>query len=109
MSRLINFNNYSVPRSSKVLAASSRNSDIPNSEIPCLVMAHDSFKLNFDVLVKNYPGKLLFSLKEASNMLRVSDEFIRRRIKSGKIKATYLGDKPFINIVELARIVTEGV
>jgi excisionase family DNA binding protein len=47
-------------------------------------------------------------LKEAADKLGVGEEFIRRRIKSGKIKATYFGDKPIINIVELARIITEG-
>ncbi len=67
------------------------------------------YKLTLNILVHNHPGKECFSLKEAAAKLGVGEEFIRRRIKSSKIKATYLGDKPIINIVELARIITEGV
>ncbi len=67
------------------------------------------YKLTLTILVHNHPGKECFSLKEAAEKLGVGEEFIRRRIKSSIIKATYLGDKPFINIVELARIITEGV
>jgi excisionase family DNA binding protein len=67
------------------------------------------YKLTLTILVHNHPGKECFSLKEAAEKIGVGEEFIRRRIKSGKIKATYLGDKPFINIVELARIITKGV
>jgi len=68
-----------------------------------------SYLLTLDVLVKNNPNKIIFSIREAAEVLSIGKEFIRRRIKSGKIQATYLGDKPFINIVELARIITEGV
>lgn len=67
------------------------------------------YKLTLNILVHNHPGKECFTIKEVAEKLGVGEEFIRRRIKSGKIKATYLGDKPFINIVELARITTEGV
>jgi len=72
-------------------------------------VVRDEYMLTLNILVHNHPGKECFSIKEASEKLGVGEEFIRRRIKSGKIKATYLGDKPIINIVELARIITEGV
>ena len=71
--------------------------------------SEEVYKLTLKILVHNHPDKECFSLKEAAKKLGVGEEFIRRRIKSGKIKATFLGDKPFINIVELARIITEGV
>ena len=67
------------------------------------------YQLTLNILVKSNPNKIVFTIKEAAGILCVGEEFIRRRIKSGVIKATYLGDKPFINIVELARIITEGV
>jgi len=109
MSQIINFDNYKVPRST------GKRSTIASSLVAGLDDAHienevdDAFKITLEVLSKNNPNKTLFSLDEAAEQLTVGDEFIRRRIKSGKIKATYLGDKPLINIVELARIITEGV
>ena len=108
MSTLINFDNYKAPKSTgkEVFVPSS---DVDTDLQPSKVEVDDVFRITIDVLIKNNPGKTLFSLKEAAEQLTVGEEFIRRRIKSGEIKATYLGDKPFINIVELARIITKGV
>ncbi len=109
MSQLINFDNYKAPKSTW------KSATIASSLVDSLDGAHtvvevdDAFRITLEVLSKNNPNKTLFSLDEAARQLTVGDEFIRRRIKSGKIKATYLGDKPLINIVELARIITEGV
>ena len=109
MPQLINFDNYKVPRSTR------KESTITSSFADSFDDAHieievdDAFRITLEVLSKNNPNKTLFSLDEAAEQLTVGVEFIRRRIKSGKIKATYLGDKPLINIVELARIITEGV
>ena len=109
MSQLINFDNY------KVQSPTGKRSTITSSFADSLDDAHmdvevdESFRITLEVLSKNNPNKTLFSLSETAEQLTVGDEFIRRRIKSGKIKATYLGDKPLINIVELARIITEGV
>jgi excisionase family DNA binding protein len=109
MNRLINFNDYKVPRSTR------KRTNIASSFADILDEAHieievdAAFRITIELLSKNYPNKTLFSLNEAAKQLTVGNEFIRRRIKSGKIKATYLGDKPLINIVELARIITEGV
>ncbi len=108
MGKLINFDNFTSPKSTRreVLAPSS---GVDTDLQPSKVEVDDVFRITIDVLIKNNPGKTLFSLKEAAEQLTVGEEFIRRRIKSGEIKATYLGDKPNINIVELARIITEGV
>lgn len=109
MPQLINFDNYKVPKST------GKRSIITSSIVDSLDGIHtvvgvdDAFRITLDVLSKNNPNKTLFSLNEAAEQLTVGDEFIRRRIKSGKINATYLGDKPLISIVELARIITEGV
>ena len=109
MGRLIDFKDFKANRSSTENDdAASNKSDMVR---PALISMEPEtqFKLTLNVLVHNHPGKECFSLKEAAEKLGVGEEFIRRRIKAGKIKATYLGDKPFINIVELARIITKGV
>lgn len=108
MSRIINFNNYkpiNTNRKGILVSPSTDNYSVKssNSEVD------DLYKLTLDMLTQNNPNKIIFSIKDAAVVLGVGAEFIRRRIKSGKIKATYLGDKPFINIVELARISIEGV
>ena len=108
MSQLINFDNFAAPKSTRRESITASSCvDLMNSE-PSEIEV-DVFRTNLDVLVRNNPDKVLFSLNEAAHLLNVGNEFIRRRIKSGKIKATYLGDKPFISIVEIARIITEGV
>jgi len=107
MSRLINFDNYKPTNSNwKGMAISPSTSiSIQNSESE----VDNLYQLTLNVLMQNHPQKVVFSIREAAEILGVGNEFIRRRIKSGKIKVTYLGDKPFINIVELARISIEGV
>ena len=108
MGRLINFDSFTPPEKSnwKGIAISSSTY---NTLRDAGTEVDTSYKLTLNVLIQNNPNKIMFSIKEAADVLGVGDEFIRRRIKSGKIKATYLGDKPLINIVELARIITEGV
>jgi len=109
MGRLINFNDYKIPKSTgKRSTITSSNVD-PIDDEHTVVEVDDAFRIALDVLSKNNPNKTLFSLDETAEQLTVGVEFVRRRIKSGKIKATYLGDKPLINIIELARIITEGV
>lgn len=108
MSQLINFDNYKAPKSTGKRAAIV-SSFVDSLDANRVIEFDDAFRITLEVLSKNNPNKTLFSLNEAAEQLTVGDEFIRRRIKSGKIKATYLGDKPLINIVELARIITEGV
>jgi len=67
------------------------------------------YSMTLDVLVKNNPNKITFTLKEAAALLNVGEEFIRRRMKSGVISATYFGDKPMIHITELTRISLRGI
>ena len=108
MGRIINFDKYKPDDTSR------REIAISPSTTNYLVKklkqeVDDSYQLTLNVLVQNNPNKITFSIREAAKILGVGEEFIRRRIKSGKIKAAYLGDKPIINIVEIARIITEGV
>jgi excisionase family DNA binding protein len=109
MNQLINFDNYKIPTSTRKRTTIDSSFVDPSDNVNKVVEVDDAFRITLEVLTKNNPNKTLFSLYEAAEQLTVGDEFIRRRIKSGKIKATYLGDKPLINIVELARIITEGV
>ena len=69
----------------------------------------DLYRMTLDVLVKNNPNKITFTLKEAAGLLNVGEEFIRRRMKSGAISVTYFCDKPMIHITELTRISLNGV
>ena len=109
MSQLINFDDYKIKDAvgKESIAASSHSNSISSKSSGSKVDTY--FRITLEVLIKNNPGRTILSLHETAEQLNVSEEFIRRRIKSGKIKATYLGDKPLINIVELARIITEGV
>jgi len=109
MSQLINFRDFNPRGVSKENVEEISKNVGPVNLLDTEFEREAEYKLTLDILVHNHPGKECFSLKEAAAKLGVGEEFIRRRIKSGKIKATYLGDKPFINIVELARIIAEGV
>ena len=103
MSRLIDFSDY---RLKTPLARS-----IPN-RLPAefsLTDLKNTYKLTLDILAQQNPSKLLFTPKEAGHQLGVGEEFLRRRIKNGLIKTIYMGDKPMIQITELARLIIEGI
>jgi excisionase family DNA binding protein len=108
MSQLINFKDFSLPDAAKYRSQTvcgGNDGPSPGREIE----VDDAYKLTLNILVHNNPNKTSFTIKETANQLNVSEEFIRRRIKSNHIKAIYFGDKPMITIVELARILTQGV
>jgi len=109
MGRLINFKDYEIPKSTGKRHTITSSSVDSLDNVNKVIEVDDAFRIALEVLSKNNPNKTLFSLDETALQLTVGVEFVRRRIKSGKIKATYLGDKPLINIIELARIITEGV
>jgi excisionase family DNA binding protein len=108
MSQLINFKDFSLSDATIYRAQTVYDgNDVPSpgGEIE----VDDAYKLTLNILVHNNPNKTSFTIKETATQLNVSEEFIRRRIKSNHIKAIYFGDKPIITIVELARILTRGV
>lgn len=108
MSQLINFKDFSLPDAGKYNSAVERRiNDVPLCEQK--IEVDDEYKLTLNILVHNNPNKTSFTIKETAAQLNVSEEFIRRRIKSTHINATYFGDKPMITIVELARIITQGI
>ena len=109
MSQLIDFKDFNPKEKLRTLPEVSQ--EIAESSLPDISDLENNleYKLTLNILVHDHPGKLLFSMKETADKLGTGEDFIRRRIKSGKIKVVYLGDKPFINTVELARIITQGV
>jgi len=56
-----------------------------------------------------YPNKINFSISEAAEIFNVSYDFVRERIIAGTIKAVKYGDRMMINIIELTRIINQGV
>jgi hypothetical protein len=103
MSQLINFTEYQPPREMRLLP-------LPEAPIsPAVEISVDKFQQTLNILIHNHPDKVTFSLKEASSLINVSSEFLRRRVKSGMIRVMYFGDKPMIHICELARLLTEGI
>lgn len=109
MGQLINFKDFNPQNVIRKKAVAPSDAEIIITTTHTEVDLEAENKLTLTILVHNHPGKECFTIKEVGEKLGVGEEFIRRRIKSEKIKATYLGDKPIINIVELARIITEGV
>lgn len=103
MSKLIDFSSFRSPtkNASTHRADNSSEKDENNFE--------DIYKLNLNILVDHNPEKYLFTIKETAAKLQVGEEFIRRRVKNGLITPIRLGDKPMIQITELARIITVGV
>lgn len=71
--------------------------------------SEELYGISLSILVNNNPNKQLFNLKEVAAILNVSEEFVRRRVKNNIIDAVYFGDRPMIQITELARLITEGV
>ena len=83
--------------------------------------SNNSYKLNdltkstnitFQMIrrIKNiYGNKIYLSIKEASQITNMSYDFIREKIKTGKIAANSYGDRYMINIYELSRILVEGI
>jgi len=77
--------------------------------LPKAISDDDLFQYNLSYLDQSFPGKPLFSIKETASVLNVSNDFISNRIRTGKLKATRLGDRSMIHKLTLANIITKGV
>lgn len=64
---------------------------------------------NLEMLQKLHKDKVNYSIEETAKKLNVSYEFTREAIKKGKINSKLFGDRPMVNVHELARILTEGI
>ena len=105
MPRLIDFSNYKPPEHLKVKLHEKNNTFNHSIDIS----EEQEYNLTLDILINNNSGKVCFTLDEVGKHMKVGQEFLRRRIKCGIIKVTYFGDKPMVNITELARILTQGI
>ena len=102
MTRLIDFTKY---KPEKIRRPSTIKQELPEIQEN---VSEENFNLTLNILVQNNPNKLAFTLKEAAQQMNVGEEFLRRRVKSGIIKTIYMGDKPMIQITELARLLAGG-
>jgi len=102
MTQLIDF---SKCKPEKISGPKVQKQDLPEIQEN---VSEEILKLTLNILVQNNPNKLTFTLKEAAQQMNVGEEFLRRRVKSGIIKTIYMGDKPMIQITELARLLAGG-
>lgn len=64
---------------------------------------------NLRILQDSYPGRFTLSVKEASQILNVSEDFLYMRLARGVIIAMKTGRSWKIPLTEIARVLTEGV
>jgi hypothetical protein len=50
-----------------------------------------------------------YSISDASLLLGISEEFLRKRLVNGNIKSVRFGDRQMISVFELAKLITKGV
>ena len=61
------------------------------------------------LLKELFPGKAVLTVKETSDVIRKSDDFIYERLNSGIIKGIKTGSNWVIPLTEVARLLKEGV
>lgn len=106
MGQIINFKNLSIPKGlSNREQTENRILQYSDSSIEYVVNTDSALSL----LLKAHNGKINFSIKECSEILNLSYEFVRRQVQYKKIASINFGDKKMISILELARIITKGV
>ncbi|MFA6234275.1 MAG: excisionase family DNA-binding protein [Bacteroidota bacterium] len=64
---------------------------------------------NLELLKELYPGRATLTVKETSTVLGVSDDFIYERLKSGDIKGINTGRNWALPLIEVARLLKDGV
>lgn len=78
---------------------------LPQSNHP----STDTFEENLQYLIFLYPDKILFCMKDASLILGQSYEYVRLKIREGKIAHKSYGARKMIHRLEMARLITEGI
>lgn len=68
-----------------------------------------SIEDNEAMLMKIFPGKLLFTLKEASRILNISYEFLREYTAANRVESLTLGDRRMVHIRVLSKLLTYGI
>lgn len=72
-------------------------------------MLSTEYETNLRIVREMHPGRLTVSVKEASLILGVSDDFLYERLASASISASKAGRNWKIPLTEIARLLTEGV
>lgn len=62
-----------------------------------------------EVLNNKYPNKLNFTVKETSDIIGLSYDFVREKIIKGSISSIKYGDRFMVSQFELSRILSQGV
>jgi hypothetical protein len=73
------------------------------------IQTQDSLDETKELLLKSYPGKLLFSIKETASILGVSYEFVRQKIQSGDVKTKQFSTRKLIHLNELTKLIIQGI
>ena len=105
--RLIDLSNTLQKHVPETVKESPRK-DMDYQSIPINNCEYD-IKTAVILLLENHNKQYNYTIREASKILNVSIEFIRRRISNGQIYSAKFGDKPMISVFELSRILIEGI
>ncbi len=109
MTQIINFDSLTIDKKPlKYHTNEFKDSSRVMSDID-LENNQDEAEKNRELLEKNYPQKILFSIKEVAEIIGSSYEFIRKKIAFGKIHTRDFGDRKMIHINELVTLITYGV
>ena len=68
-----------------------------------------NLEINKQLIKEIFNNKLTFSIKETSEILNLSYDFIRKQIKKGNIQFLKFGDRAMISINELSNLLTYGL
>ncbi|HEX2866719.1 MAG TPA: hypothetical protein VHO03_06740 [Ignavibacteriales bacterium] len=98
MARIIDLSTTQVKKNSVSLSGDTSNEK----------KSPDSLQMNLSFLESHYPDKILFCIKEVSELLSQSYETIRMNIRNGKIHAKIMGNRKMVHRNELAKLITEG-
>jgi len=91
------------------LSTSSSMQSKPATSSGNVSMRSAEYEANLRIVREMYPGRLTVSVKEASLILGVSDDFLYERLASASISASKAGRHWKIPLTEIARLLTEGV
>ena len=106
MSQLIDLSNFNKPTEQSEITTLGdyqyENKDlIPQNPL--------SVSDSLELLKEMFPSKVFFSIAEVASITNVSYEFIRAKISNGIIPTTSMGNRKFINIITLNKLLSEGI
>lgn len=110
MAKMINFENYtpttkttpSAFNGTGALRVISCNDEVSDAD-------SQSIQDTIELLTKMYPGKMVYTQKEAAKILSMCYSYINKNCADGKIRTVKFGDRQLININEMAKLINEGI